>query len=224
LSILTHARTSDSPEHERALERLVNLYWKPVYCLIRHSWRKSNEEAKDLTQDFFTQMVLEGSLVDDFAGRSSFRAFLKKSVNNFMKNAAQAEKCQKRGGDARRISLSMADFDMGELLPDAQSLTPEQVFDKAWKRVVLAQAMDLLEQRLRADGKEVYFRVFERYDLNSDASYKEVGDAFGLDADTVKNYLTRARQEFRQALMDVVADYVGNDKDLSLEIAELFGV
>jgi len=38
----------------QALERVVALYWKPVYRFIRLKFRKSNEDAKDLTQGFFT--------------------------------------------------------------------------------------------------------------------------------------------------------------------------
>ena len=36
-----------------AMERVIALYWKPVYKFIRFKFRKDNETAKDLTQGFF---------------------------------------------------------------------------------------------------------------------------------------------------------------------------
>jgi len=42
-----------------AIEVFVQQYWKPVYCFIRRRWLgKSNEEAKDLTQGFFCDVVM----------------------------------------------------------------------------------------------------------------------------------------------------------------------
>lgn len=226
-SIVAGARDKGSAEYKRALERLTRLYWKPVYCLIRRSWGQSNEEAKDLTQEFFVSVVLEGGLIDKFTPqRGSFRAFLKTAVTNFMRDAAKAAGRQKRGGDARTLSLQITDFDIGEIIPDAHALSPEEVFDEAWKNLVLARAVEVTEQRLRSEGKEVYFEIFKRYDLSADSkdlSYKVLGEQLGLSADTVKNYLTRAREVFRDAVSKVICDYVDNEQDLSIEMRELFG-
>lgn len=226
-SIVAGARDKGSDEYRRALERLTRLYWKPVYCLIRRSWSKGNEEAKDLTQEFFVSVVLEGDLIHKFTPqRGSFRAFLKAAVTNFMRDAAKAAGRQKRGGDARTLSLQIDDFDIDEIIPDEHTLTPEEVFDEAWKNLVLARAVELTEQRLRSEGKEIYFEIFRRYDLSADSkdlSYRVLGEQLGLNADTVKNYLTRAREVFRDAVSKVVCDYVDNERDLSIEMRELFG-
>ncbi len=49
---------SDAPSHAQALiGELLDAYWKPVYCYLRHRGY-GNEEAKDLTQDFFQEVVL----------------------------------------------------------------------------------------------------------------------------------------------------------------------
>ena len=41
---------------------LLEQYWKPVYCFLRHRGL-GNEEAKDLTQAFFYEVVLNKELV-----------------------------------------------------------------------------------------------------------------------------------------------------------------
>jgi DNA-directed RNA polymerase specialized sigma24 family protein len=72
---------------DRDLERLISIYWKPVYCLIRSSAARTNEDAKDLTQEFFMRVVLDGALAERYAAdKGSFRAYLKTSVRNFLRN------------------------------------------------------------------------------------------------------------------------------------------
>jgi RNA polymerase sigma factor (sigma-70 family) len=226
-SILARLGDRGSPAYLGAQERLLAAYWKPVYGVIRFGWGKSNEDAKDLTQQFFTEAVLDGTLVEQYdASRGSFRAFLKAALANFLRDEAKAAGRQKRGGGVRTQSLAVDDFDLAGAVPDARSLTPEQLFDATWRNVVLARALERVEQRLRGEGKEVYFEVFRRYDLEPDpagASYQTVGDALGLRPDTVKNYLTRARRELRHAVTDLVSDYVESEEDLASELEALFG-
>ncbi len=226
-TFLRRLNQKPSPDYDAALKLLLDTYWKPVYCLVRRVWGKSNEEAKDLTQDFFTSMVLEKSFVQKFVPeRGSFRAFLKAAVNNFLKDASKSAGRQKRGGGTRILPMSVHEFDLSDMIPDSQSMTPDQVFDQAWKNVVLARAVEILKKQLADQGKEMVFEVFQRYDVHpadSDVSYKTVGQALGLTPDTVKNYLTAARAQFREAVEDVVADTVDSPVDLNSEIAELFG-
>src|SRR5262245_56386546 len=56
-SKLLHS-AGDDPERRRAsAELLVRSYWRPIYVYIRSRWAKTNEDAKDLTQDFFLWMM-----------------------------------------------------------------------------------------------------------------------------------------------------------------------
>jgi len=208
---------------DRDLERLISLYWKPVYCLIRSSGARSNEDAKDLTQEFFTRIVLEGALAERYTpDKGSFRAYLKTSVRNFLRNEHRDATRQKRGAP---LPLEIRELDLLEVVPDAQALPPDQLFDVAWRGVVLGKAVQLLQERLVAEGKAAVFEVFRRYDLDGDggASYDGVAQALQISPDTVKNHLTRAREEFRLAVRAVVCGTVADPKDLSAELRELFG-
>jgi RNA polymerase sigma factor (sigma-70 family) len=222
--VLHDARGGATAVRRESLERLVAGYWKPVYCAIRQGWGKGNEDAKDLTQEFFASEVLEGPLLGRFdPARGSFRAFLKGALANFMGHAARDASRRKRGGDVRVLPLQIDDADVSQLLPDDQALPPDAIFDRAWARVVFGQALRLAEKRLRDEGKAAIVEVFRRYDLEGNgASYADVGRALGLDADTVKNHLTRARHEFRQAAADVVYDTVDSPEELAAELKRLF--
>jgi len=210
-----------------SLERLVALYWKPVYGLIRRSGSRTNEDAKDLTQEFFVREILEGPLLGRFdPARGSFRAFLRSAVVLFLRRVGRDAAAQKRGGDAVVLALGQEGFDLSELVQDAQAMTPEEVFDAAWRETVLQRAVVLLREKLRGDGKEVTFEIFRRYDLEPDGpqvSYKTLGDAFGLSADTVKNQLTHARREFRRVVTGLLAETSGTPRELSQELDTLFG-
>jgi len=204
-----------------ALGALIALYWKPVYTLIRRAGTRANEEAKDLTQEFFTRIVLEGSLAERYTpDKGTFRAYLKSAVRNFLRNEHRDGSRLKRGGDAVPIPL-----DLPGVLPDDASLPPEELFDRTWRNVVLDRAVQKLRETLTAQGKAVTFDVFCRYDLGgADVSYEHVARELGVTVDTVKNHLTRAREEFRRAVRSEVCGTVADPRDLSSELRELFGL
>src|SRR5688500_2497147 len=94
-SAIRHAQDPGSPEYQRQLRQLVALYWRPVYVVIRHAWSKTPDDAKDLTQQFFADVVFSGALIQSFAPeRGSFRKLLRAAINNFVRNSVR---------DARRL-------------------------------------------------------------------------------------------------------------------------
>src|SRR6185436_1324802 len=144
--------TQADPESRREcaleLETLIRRYWKPVYHHIRRSWSKSPEDAKDLTQQFFLEEVLEHGLLDGYEpDRGSFRAFLKGALANFRGHVSERSSAQKRGGHLKVLSLEGDGGDAAEFLPDAKALSPDRIFDEAWKRVVLECAAQRVQER-----------------------------------------------------------------------------
>src|SRR6266568_2306476 len=78
-----------------AMERVLALYWKPVYKFIRWKFRKDNEAAKDLTQGFFTS-ALEREFFQRFdPAKASFRTYLRMAVERFAANEHSAGQRQK---------------------------------------------------------------------------------------------------------------------------------
>jgi RNA polymerase sigma factor (sigma-70 family) len=220
-------RGRDPARREAELERLARIYWKPVYCLVRRSRMATNEDAKDLTQDFFTEVILGGSLVDQYEpGKGTFRAYLKGALRNFMAKRSRDAGREKRGGNTRILSLDVAEADLEQILPDADAMTPEEAFDSAWRNEVLVRATRRLEEQLRTQGKQVYYDVFRRYDLEEGSqtlSYEQLGRELRLSADDVKNYLTRTRQEFRHVVRSILCESVENPEGLAEEWKALFG-
>jgi len=86
-----------------ALSELCKTYWRPIFAYIcRRGY--SPEDAEDLTQDFFTNL-LEGPLLqraDPERGR--FRSLLLKALQDFLGHATEKLHARKRGGDVRFVS------------------------------------------------------------------------------------------------------------------------
>ena len=224
---LASIRSGDPRRRDAELERLVQLYWKPVYSLIRRSWTATNEDAKDLTQDFFATVVLQDNFAERYTpARGSFRGYLKGALRNFLSKRSRDDSREKRGGGVRITSLTIRDSDLEEVLPDDAAMRPEEIFDSAWRTVVLDRATRLLSERLEAQGKKLYYEVFKRYDLEAvdgATSYEAIARELRISVDDVKNYLTRSREEFRNAVRSILCESVGSPEDLSQEWDALFG-
>ncbi len=107
-----------------AMERVVALYWKPVYKFIRARFGKDNEAAKDLTQGFFAS-ALEREFFQRFdPSKAGFRTYLRLAVERFAATQHEAESRQKRGGGVAFVELDDA---------TASAESPEEIFFQEWR-------------------------------------------------------------------------------------------
>jgi hypothetical protein len=91
---------------------------------------------------------------------------------------------------------------------------------------VLHEAVSLLERRLQESDQKILLEVFRRYDLepeNETISYRELARQLGVTEGAVRRYLWRARQEFRKAVTEVIAQTVDNETDFTREMKEFYG-
>ncbi|MGH9580978.1 MAG: RNA polymerase sigma factor [Terriglobales bacterium] len=110
-SAILAARSDDAGERQRAYATLVAAYWKPVYKYIRLRWGKPNEDAKDLTQEFFARLMEKGFLDNYDPRRARLRTYLRVCADGMVANEARAARRQKRGGEAVMVPL---DFEAAE--------------------------------------------------------------------------------------------------------------
>ncbi len=71
------------------------MYWKPVYSYIRCKGYPT-EEAEDLTQGFFHEIVLGRGLVQQADGkRGRFRTFLLRCLNRYLADVFRTERTKR---------------------------------------------------------------------------------------------------------------------------------
>src|SRR5207249_8989428 len=138
-------------------------------------------------------------------------ALLRAAIVNFPHDSARTTQRQKRGGAMTIVALEQGEEPLPDLVTGCHSLSPEQVFDAAWNHVLFKRAVELLEARLRDEGKSVCFEVFRRYDLEEgrdDSSYAGVAQELGISAARVRHGLSHARAALEQIITALVSDYV----------------
>jgi RNA polymerase sigma factor (sigma-70 family) len=228
-SIVEAVRRGDAAERARALETLVAAYWRPVYRHVRRKWGKEHEEAADLTQDFFAQL-LERDLLDRFdPGRARLRTYLRVCVDGLVANEVKAAARQKRGGGATHLSLDFEGArDELDRAASSREESPEREFEKEWARSVLSLGLARLDAELAGRGKGVTGRLFAIYDLGAEGdpppAYADLARRFGVSVSDVTNGLSLARREFRRIVLALLREMTGSDEEYRLEARALLGI
>jgi RNA polymerase sigma-70 factor (ECF subfamily) len=134
-----------------ALDRVIALYWKPVYRYIRLKFGKNNEDAKDLTQSFFAAALQRDFFVRFDPVKASFRTYLRMGVERFAASQHAAANRQKRGGGV--------EFEPVEEQA-ATTESPEQIFEREWQRELFSLALGDLRAYCGGYGKQLQFQIF----------------------------------------------------------------
>ena len=211
---------SDSPRSRQALATLCETYWYPVYAFVRRQGHTA-DEARDLEQGYFLQLLDKGYLKGLRPEAGRFRAFLLTSVKHFLSNARDRERAQKRGGGRSPISL---DFDGAEgryaFEPVDPALTPDRLFERRWATTVLENAMAALREEFVRSGQTMRFESLKGHLTGEEAaiSYREAAAGLGLSESAVGVAVHRLRQQFASALREVIAQTVANPAEIDDEI------
>lgn len=221
LSAIAAAHGGDDAARARSWDAIVAAYWKPAYKHLRVRWRMSREDAADVVQSFFERAIDKELFAGYEPARARFRTFFRTCLDGFASNTKRDAAREKRGGGAVPLSL---DFDRAEdELAKSAAASPDELFDREWRRAVLGLAIAELERTLVERDRAAVFRAFARYDL-ADAerpTYDDVARELGVPATTVTNYIAQARRELRRILLEKLEAITATDDELRDE-ARLF--
>jgi DNA-directed RNA polymerase specialized sigma24 family protein len=205
---------------------LLNQYWRPVYCYLRRKGYP-NEEAKDLTQGFFHEVVLRRGLVEKAdPAKGRFRSFLLMALNRYLSDVRDARTARKRIPREKLVGLDVAD--PTELPPAARELSPEDCFNTAWVSVLLERALEHVEAQCHEDGKTVHWYVFRDRVLQpimsrgEPPSLKEIGAAYGVDSEAaVCNMIVTVKRRLQRAMREYLRRSVTSEECVAGEMEEL---
>lgn len=215
---------STNEEKDRAMiGLLLSRYWKPVYCFLRRKGY-DNEQAKDLTQDFFHDIVLGRSLIqraDQSKGR--FRSFLLTALKRFLINVEHAKEAQRRIPKDKLVSLE--DIDPADLPQITPELTAEASFDYGWTSALLERVLEEVKAQCHADGRALYWHVFHDRILQpikeraNSPSVQETCTKYNI-ADGIKlaNMIVTVKRRIRSVLKRHVCDSVMSNAEVGEEL------
>ena len=180
-----------------AMDRLITLYWKPVYFYIRRRGHDV-EGAKDLTQGYFATALEKDFLKGVSAEKGRFRSYVLAALSHFLSNEYDRAKAKKRGGE---FNFVQAEAELASAEP-----TPEQAFRSKWAMEILGRAM----ARLRTETS------------TEDLALLTGGGRADLTVTDRKNRLHRLRVRLRECLREEILPSVDRADEVESEIRELF--
>ena len=223
-SILTRARDFGSGPPQEALGRLAEMYWRPMFSYLRARWKLSDEDAKDVTQDFFVKLSQGEFFGSVREGAGRFRTLVKTCLDNLVRNRHKSDTRRKRGGGMKPLSLD--DASVPEPLMPASD-DPDDLFRREWRRAILARGFGILEEALKQEGLPHYAELLRQYYFevpsSEEARYEELAKRNGLTVGDVRNYLARGRRRLRETILMIVRESVTGSESLEAEMMELFG-
>ena len=232
ISVLDAVRNGDAAEQAQALETLFAAYWKPVYKYVRLRWNRPVEEAQDLTQGFFAELLERNLLAKYDPAKSRLRTYLRLCADSYVLNEEKAAHRQKRGGNVSHLALDFCaaedELAAGTIDPAAIA-SPESLedfFEKYWIRSLFALAVDFLRRFCMQGERERAFALFENYDLSDDKqiSYEKLAAQYSVSTTEVTNSLAWARREFRRLALDRLRALCGDEEEFRRERQSLFGL
>lgn len=212
-SLLSRLRDPRDPRVQEYLNRMFEIYWRPIYKYVRIAWKRTNEDAKDLTQAFFVHLMEGDLLARADPERGNFRKLLLTSLRNFLSNEQRSGHAQKRGGGLKIVSLDLRPEDGGP--PDTQD--PQEAFESQWARELLERAIDRLSKTVRPP----VFAAFRRFHLEGGAVREIAGELKATEAQ-VGHYIQDARTVLRRLVTDEIREYVHDENEIARELDELF--
>lgn len=209
---------ADDPGGRDALASLYLGYWKPVYEFTRRHSRCSEDDARDLVQEFFAETLRKNWLVSADRSRGRFRSFLLVVLKRFLADAREKQNRMSRGGGIEHLSI---DWENASEIQET-SETPEFAYDRHWALTVLETAAGKLREESVAAGKAGIFDGLAPH-LNSEAadSYEVTGGKLGMSPGAVAMAVHRLRARLRDLIRREIAKTLDDEGQVEAELAEL---
>lgn len=221
-TVVYRLKSPNAPVRDAAFEVVVKFYWKPLYKHFRLKWKFANNDAKDLTQDFFVSLFDSKTLQSFDSQKSSFRHYLKVCADRFAANYIRDSKRIKRGGNVSFLSL---DFSNAESeIQDLDTGGATDRFQLDWISNLIEISTADLKKSLIERGKTAHFQIIYERDIQPECdedvpSYQDLATKLNLTRSQVTNYLALARREFRAIVINNLRDLTCSENEFEAELS-----
>jgi RNA polymerase sigma-70 factor (ECF subfamily) len=225
--VVLRARAPESGESARqALSGFCEAYWPPLYSFLRHRGH-SSADAQDLVQGFFAHLLEQNTLIRADQQKGRLRTFLLGSLQNFLFNEYERSRALKRGGGRQIVSIE-------EHLPEAEAamlatahLSDAGCYDLVWASNIVTRAWENLQNAFVAEGKAEWLeelRPFVAGGSVTPPNQEEAAARLGVPIATLRTWLSRLRQRYRESLRMEVASTVSDPADVDQELQYLYRI
>jgi RNA polymerase sigma factor (sigma-70 family) len=202
-----------------ALEELCRNYWQPIYAFIRRSGANP-EDARDLTQAFFADLLSGDSLERADPARGRFRSYLLGVLKHFLADEYDRSRALKRGGGIEFVPIDVALAESRYSLEAAGQSAPDAAYDRAWALAVLDLGLGRLREEFALSGRAVLFDGLKPFLIGDrgDLTFAQVAERLRITEGAAKMTVTRMRQRFRALVRQELAQTVVTSAELEEEL------
>jgi RNA polymerase sigma factor (sigma-70 family) len=223
-SVVVEAQ-GESPAAQKALEKLCLIYWRPIYSFVRRHGI-APEEAEDVTQAFFVDLLEHKSLTAVRREKGRFRSYLLGALKYFLADERRRAMATKRGKGQRLIPLEELGADERTEMEPTDPVTAEQIYDRRWASTLLERVLSLLKNEYAAAGNAVLFDSLKQLlpDEPGSVSQADIAGQLGMTSNAVRQAFHRFRQRYQSLLREEIAQTVATPGDIEDELRHLIAV
>jgi len=223
-SVVLEAQTESPAAHE-ALEKLCQSYWLPIYSFVQRKGIDS-EEAKDVTQEFFADLLQHRSLTAVRKEKGRFRSYLLGALKYFLADEHRRAMAIKRGKGQRLLPLEELTVNERTEAERADSITAEQIYERRWASTLLERVLGLLKNEYVAAGNAMLFDRLKQLlpDEPGSPSQADIAGQLGMTPNAVRQAFHRFRQRYQLLLREEIANTVATPGDVEDELRHLIAV
>jgi RNA polymerase sigma factor (sigma-70 family) len=216
---------SESPAAQEALEKLCRIYWRPIYSFVRRQG-VGPEEAEDLTQGFFADLLERKSLSAVRKEKGRLRSYLLGALKYFLADERRRAMAIKRGKGQRLIPLEELRGDDRIEMEPADPVTAERIYERRWAMTVLERVLSRLKDEFAAAGNARLFDSLKQLlpDEPGAPSQADIAAQLGMTENAVRQAFHRFRQRCQLLLREEIAHTVATPADIEDELRHLIAV
>src|SRR5437667_2718143 len=215
----------ESPATQEALEKLCRTYWRPIYGFVRRQG-VGPEEAEDLTQGFFAQLLERRSLSAVRKEKGRLRSYLLGALKYFLADEQRRAMAIKRGKGQRLIPLEDLRANEGIEMEPADPVTAEMIYERRWALTILEHVLSRLKDEYRAVGNAALFDSLKQLlpDEPGSPSQADIAAQLGMTENALRQAFYRFRQRYQSLLREEIAHTVATPGDIEDELRHLIAV
>ena len=221
-TIVLEAAEHSTPQAERAMEEICRTYWFPLYAYIRRRGN-SPEDAEDLTQEFFRQLLEKHWICDIDRNKGKLRAFLITALKHFMAKEWRKASAQKRGSGRPLLPLDSGIAEGRYASSSSPQIEAEALFDRQWALTLLDLTLTRLEQEYADAGKTpLFIKLKDGLVLDHAAlDYPALAGQLNMTEGAIRVAIHRMRKRFRELYRKEIAQTLPPGGNLDEELHHL---